>query len=120
MILRIDGHRSGAAFRGHGIDSCVLAVHFFDDAERAIAAVRAEGQTKSRVEAGSIDAWSDLGVATTLKLAISVTAIILLLQAEKSFLFLISIANPEGPSQGAREACRRTAGCGGVDLDDLA
>src|SRR3954469_17572181 len=42
--------------------------------------------------------------------AISVTAIILLLHTEKSFLFLVSIAKPEGPAQGASEGRQITPG----------
>ena len=50
------------------------------------------------------------GVAITFNVAISVTAIILLLHTEKSFLFFTSIASPDGPSHGASEARRVTAG----------
>src|ERR1035441_181595 len=46
------------------------------------------------------------GVAMTFQLAISVTAIILLLQTEKSFLLFTSIAKPDGPSQGASDILR--------------
>src|ERR1039458_8434557 len=49
-------------------------------------------------------------VAITFNEGISITAIILLSQAAKSFLFLISIARPEGDSQGASDACRSTDG----------
>src|ERR1035438_9046277 len=50
------------------------------------------------------------GVAITFMVAISVTAIILLLHTLNSFLFLTSMARPDGPSQGASDARRVTAG----------
>ncbi len=50
------------------------------------------------------------GVAITFMVAMSVTAIILLSHTEKSFLFLTSIARPEGPSQGPADVRRVTAG----------
>src|SRR5580700_4664014 len=50
------------------------------------------------------------GVAITLSVGISMTAIILLSQAANSFLFFTSMARPDGDSHGARDAWRSTAG----------
>ena len=83
----------------HSIHGLVLAVHLLDDAQRSIAAVGAEGQPEARIKTGTIRPAPIGGVAITLSVGISITAIILLSQTAKSFLFLRSIASPDGDSQ---------------------